>query len=145
MKRKKTYQAKGGSIERKWYVIDAKDKILGRLSTKAANVLRGKNKVEFTPHMDTGDFVIIVNAEQVRVTGKKEMNKKYFSHSGYPGGDKLMPLRDLRAKKPEEILKHSIRGMLPKGRLGDKLFKKLKVYKGLSHPHKAQRPEELKI
>ena len=145
MKRKKTYQAKASDLERKWYVVDAKEKVLGRLSTKVAAVLRGKNKVSFTPHVDTGDFVILINAQDVRVTGKKEEQKKYFSHSGYPGGDKLIPLKDLRAKKPDEILKHSIRGMLPKGRLGNAMFKKLKVYSGASHPHGAQRPRELKI
>ncbi len=145
MKRKRTYNAKPNDIKRKWYLVDAKNKVLGRISTKVANVLRGKNKVDFTPHVDTGDFVIIINAEMVGATGGKETDKIYFTHSGFPGGDKLIPLKDLRIKKPEEILKHSIRGMLPKGRLGNKIFKKLKVYKGAEHPHGAQNPKELKI
>jgi len=145
MKNRRTYQAKKETQKRKWHVVDAKDKTLGRLSVKVANVLRGKNKVEFTPHVDTGDFVIVINAEKVAVTGKKESDKTYFSHSGYPGGDRLLPLKDMRKRKPEDIIKHSIRGMLPKGRLGDKIFGKLKVYKGDAHPHKAQNPKELKI
>ena len=145
MKRKKTYQAKATELERKWYVVDAKEKILGRFSTKVASVLRGKNKASFTPHVDTGDFVIIINARHVKVTGKKEDEKTYFSHSYYPGGDRLTPLKVLREEKPTEIIKHSIRGMLPKGRLGAAMIKKLKVYGGESHPHKAQNPKELKL
>ena len=127
--------------DRKWYLVDAKDKVLGRLATEIAKVLRGKNKAIFTPNMDTGDFVIVVNAEKVRVTGKRESLKRYVRHSGYPGGQKETSFQEMMAKKPEFVINSAVKGMLPKNRLGRKLIKKLKVYKGENHPHQAQQPE----
>lgn len=127
--------------DRKWYLVDAKDKVLGRLATEIAKVLRGKNKAIFTPNMDTGDFVIVVNAEKVRVTGKRESLKKYVRHSGYPGGQKETSFQEMIAKKPEFVIHSAVKGMLPKNRLGRKLIKKLKIYTGESHPHQAQQPE----
>ena len=127
--------------DRKWYLVDAKDKVLGRLATEIAKVLRGKNKAIFTPNMDTGDFVIVVNAEKVRVTGKRESLKKYVRHSGYPGGQKETSFQEMIAKKPEFVIHSAVKGMLPKNRLGKKLIKKLKIYTGESHPHQAQQPE----
>ena len=126
---------------RKWYLFDAKDRVLGRLATEVAKVLRGKNKAIFTPNMDTGDFVIVVNAEKVRVTGKRESLKKYVRHSGYPGGQKETSFQEMMAKKPEFVIHSAVKGMLPKNRLGRKLIKKLKIYKGENHPHQAQKPE----
>ena len=127
--------------DRKWYLVDAKDKVLGRLATEIAKVLRGKNKAIFTPNTDTGDFVIVVNAEKVRVTGKRESLKRYVRHSGYPGGQKETSFQEMMAKKPEFVINSAVKGMLPKNRLGRKLIKKLKVYKGENHPHQAQQPE----
>ena len=127
--------------DRKWYIVDAKDKVLGRLATEIAKVLRGKNKAIFTPNTDTGDFVIVVNAEKVRVTGKRESLMKYVRHSGYPGGQKETSFQEMMAKKPEFVINSAVKGMLPKNRLGRKLIKKLKVYKGENHPHQAQQPE----
>lgn len=127
--------------DRKWYVVDAKNQVLGRLATEIAKVIRGKNKAIFTPNMDTGDFVIVVNAEKVRVTGKREKLKKYIRHSGYPGGQKETSFQDMIEKKPEFVIHSAVKGMLPKNRLGRKLIKKLKVYKGEDHPHQAQQPE----
>ena len=138
----KSYIAKPAEVERKWYVIDAEDKTLGKIATEVASILRGKKKPIYTPHVDTGDYVIVINAEKVRVTGKKEEQKIYKSHSGYPGGLKETTLRELRAKKPEEIIRHAVKGMMPKGKLGRQMFKKLKVYAGPEHPHTAQNPEE---
>lgn len=138
----KSYIAKPAEVERKWYVIDAEDKTLGKIASEAASILRGKKKPIYTPHVDTGDYVIVINAEKVRVTGKKEEQKIYKSHSGYPGGLKETTLRELRAKKPEEIIRHAVKGMMPKGKLGRQMFKKLKVYAGPEHPHTAQNPEE---
>jgi len=126
---------------RKWYLFDAKDRVLGRLATEVAKVLRGKNKAIFTPNMDTGDFVIVVNAEKVRVTGKRESLKKYVRHSGYPGGQKETSFQEMMAKKPEFVIHSAVKGMLPKNRLGRKLIKKLKIYKGENHRHQAQKPE----
>ena len=137
-----TFMANKGNIERKWYVIDAEDKTLGKIASEVASILRGKKKPIYTPHVDTGDYVIVINAEKVRVTGKKEEQKIYKSHSGYPGGLKETTLRELRAKKPEEIIRHAVKGMMPKGKLGRQMFKKLKVYAGPEHPHTAQNPEE---
>jgi large subunit ribosomal protein L13 len=128
---------------RKWYIVDAEDQILGRLAAKVAGVIRGKNKAIFTPNMDTGDFVIVVNADKVRMTGKREQQKSYFSHSGYPGGVSNTSFVEMKAKKPEYIIEHAVKGMLPKNRLGRQLIKKLKVYTGSEHPHKAQQPEPL--
>ena len=137
----KSYIAKPAEVERKWYVIDAEDKTLGKIASEVASILRGKKKPIYTPHVDTGDYVIVINAEKVRVTGKKEEQKIYKSHSGYPGGLKETTLRELRAKKPEEIIRHAVKGMMPKGKLGRQMFKKLKVYAGPEHPHTAQKPE----
>lgn len=138
----KSYIAKPAEVERKWYVIDAEDKTLGKIASEVASILRGKKKPIYTLHVDTGDYVIVINAEKVRVTGKKEEQKIYKSHSGYPGGLKETTLRELRAKKPEEIIRHAVKGMMPKGKLGRQMFKKLKVYAGPEHPHTAQNPEE---
>ena len=138
----KSYIAKPAEVERKWYVINAEDKTLGKIAAEVASILRGKKKPIYTPHVDTGDYVIVINAEKVRVTGKKEEQKIYKSHSGYPGGLKETTLRELRAKKPEEIIRHAVKGMMPKGKLGRQMFKKLKVYAGPEHPHTAQNPEE---
>ena len=139
----KSYIAKPAEVERKWYVIDAEDKTLGKIASEVASILRGKKKPIYTPHVDTGDYVIVINAEKVRVTGKKEEQKIYKSHSGYPGGLKETTLRELRAKKPEEIIRHAVKGMMPKGKLGRQMFKKLKVYAGPEHDHAAQKPEVL--
>ncbi|MBM6989817.1 MAG: 50S ribosomal protein L13 [Mobilibacterium timonense] len=138
----KSYIAKPADVERKWYVIDAEGKTLGKLAVEAAMILRGKKKPTYTPHVDTGDYVIVVNAEKVCVTGKKESDKIYKHHSGYPGGLKETPLKELRAKQPEEIIRHAVKGMMPKGKLGRQMYKKLKVYAGPEHPHAAQHPEE---
>ncbi|MDI9471174.1 MAG: 50S ribosomal protein L13 [Bacillota bacterium] len=141
----KTYVAKAGEIERVWYVVDAEGKTLGRLSTEIARVLTGKNKPIYTPFLDCGDYVIVVNAEKVLVTGKKADQKTYFSHSGYPGGAKLTPYRQVLAKRPERIIEHAVKGMLPKSALGRQMAKKLKVYSGPTHPHAAQQPIALDI
>lgn len=138
----RSYIAKPADVERKWYVIDAEGKTLGKLAVEAAMILRGKKKPTYTPHVDTGDYVIVVNAEKVCVTGKKESDKIYKHHSGYPGGLKETPLKELRAKQPEEIIRHAVKGMMPKGKLGRQMYKKLKVYAGPEHPHAAQHPEE---
>jgi large subunit ribosomal protein L13 len=131
--------------DRKWYVIDANDLVLGRLAAKTASVIRGKHKPIFTPNMDTGDFVIVVNAEKVKITGKRELMKTYFTHSMYPGGAKTKSFTELKAQKPEYIITEAVKGMLPKTRLGKKLLKKLKVYAGSEHPHAAQKPEPLSL
>lgn len=138
----KSYIAKPADVDRKWYVIDAEGKTLGKLAVETAMILRGKKKPIYTPHIDTGDYVIVINAEKVCVTGKKESDKIYKHHSGYPGGLKETPLKELRAKQPEEIIRHAVKGMMPKGKLGRQMFKKLKVYAGPEHPHAAQHPEE---
>lgn len=130
--------------DQKWYLVDAKDQVLGRLAVKIARVIRGKNKAFFTPNMDTGDFVVVINADKIRVTGKRESQKEYFSYSGYPGGAKYRSYAELMAKKPEWVVENAVKGMLPKTRLGKKIIKKLKVYAGESHPHVAQKPVELK-
>lgn len=141
---KTTFAAKG-DVERKWYVVDAKDAILGRLASRIAVYLRGKNKPQFTPNADTGDFVVVVNADKVKLTGKKLDNKMYYRHSGYPGGLKAMTAKERLSKKPEEVIIDAVGGMLPKGRLGRAMLKKLKVYRGPEHPHKAQKPEKLSL
>ena len=138
----KSYIAKPQEVEHKWYVIDAKGNRLGKLASEAASILRGKKKPIYTPHVDCGDYVIVVNAEKVHVTGKKETDKIYKSYSGYPGGLKEITLGEMREKKPEEIIRHAIKGMMPKGKLGRQMYKKLKVYAGSEHPHAAQNPEE---
>ncbi len=139
----KTRFAKKDEIERKWYVVDAKDAVLGRLATKIATYIRGKNKPIFTPNVDTGDFVIVINADKVRLTGKKLTDKVYYHHSGYVGGIKARTAKEILEKKPEEIIEKAVWGMLPKNKLGRAMIKKLKVYKGSEHPHKAQTPEIL--
>ena len=131
--------------DRKWYIVDAKDQVLGRMATEIAKVIRGKNKAIFTPNMDTGDFVVVVNADKVRVTGKREKLKQYISHSGYPGGQKITSFKEMMKKKPEFVVESAVKGMLPKNRLGRKLIRKLKVYSGEDHPHKAQKPEVLSL
>jgi large subunit ribosomal protein L13 len=141
----RTLFAKEGDFERKWYLVDAKDAVLGRLAVKIANYLRGKNKPIFTPNCDTGDFIIVINADKVKLTGKKLDNKVYYRHSGYPGGLKAETARERLNKYPERILTDAVWGMLPKGRLGRAMIKKLKVYKGTGHPHAAQKPEILSI
>ncbi|NPV54033.1 MAG: 50S ribosomal protein L13 [Firmicutes bacterium] len=140
-----TYSVKAGEIEKKWYVVDATGKTLGRLATQVARVLRGKHKPIYTPHMDIGDHVIVVNAEKVAVTGDKLNKKIYYTHSLYPGGLKAIRLIDLLKTKPERVIEHAVRGMLPHNRLGRKMIRKLRVYKGPEHPHEAQRPEKLEI
>jgi large subunit ribosomal protein L13 len=140
----KTYMATPSTIERKWYVVDA-DKTLGRLAAEVAKVLRGKHKPTFTPHMDTGDHVIIINADKVRLTGKKLVQKVYFRHSGYLGGDKYTKAGDMLAKNPVRMVELAVRGMVPHNRLGSQIIKKLHVYAGSEHPHAAQKPEVLTI
>ena len=139
----KTQFAKKGEIERKWYVVDAKDAVLGRLATKIATYLRGKNKPVFTPNVDTGDFIIVINADKVRLTGRKLDDKVYYHHTGYIGGIKAQTARSMMGKQPEKIIEKAVWGMLPKNTLGKQMLKKLKVYKGAEHPHKAQAPEIL--
>lgn len=129
--------------DKKWYLVDAKDQILGRLASQVASIIRGKNKAIFTPNMDTGDFVVVVNADKVKVTGKRETLKQYIRHTGYPGGQKMTNIQDMLIKKPEFIVENAVKGMLPKNRLGKKLIKKLKVYAGEDHPHTAQKPESI--
>ncbi len=137
----KSYIAKPQEVERKWYVLDAEGKTLGRLASEAASILRGKKKPIYTPHVDTGDYVIIINAEKVEVTGKKRKEKIYKRHTGYPGGLREITFEKLLERKPEEILRHAVKGMLPKGPLGREMAKKLKVYAGPEHKHEAQKPE----
>ena len=137
----KCYIAKPAEVERKWYVVDAEGKTLGRLASEVASVLRGKNKPIYTPHVDCGDYVIVINAEKIEVTGKKRKEKIYKRHTGYPGGLKEITFEKLLEKQPEEILRHAVKGMLPKGPLGRDMAKKLKVYAGAEHKHEAQKPE----
>ncbi|MBE9054761.1 MULTISPECIES: 50S ribosomal protein L13 [Sphaerospermopsis] len=139
----KTYLPPQEKLEREWYVVDATDKRLGRLASEIAMVLRGKRKAEYTPHLDTGDFVVVINAEKVAVTGKKRTQKVYRRHSGRPGGMKTETFAKLQQRLPERILEHAVKGMLPKNSLGKQLFTKLKVYAGPTHPHAAQKPKEL--
>jgi len=141
----KTYVAKPETVKREWFVIDATDKTLGRLATEAARRLRGKHKPEYTPHVDTGDYIVVVNAEKVTVTGNKKQDKMYYSHTGYPGGLKEVNFEKLQAHKPEMIIEKAVKGMLPKGPLGRAMFRKLKVYAGKEHSHAAQQPQVLDI
>ena len=136
-----TFTIKQAEINPEWHLIDAAGKTLGRLATEIARRIRGKHKPEFTPSMDTGDFVVVINAEKLKVTGKKTKDKLYYHHSGYPGGIKSISFEKLMAKDPTQILQHAVKGMLPKGPLGRKMFKKLKVYSGAEHPHIAQQPK----
>ena len=141
----KTYTAKPGEIERRWYVVDAEGQNLGRLATRIADTLRGKNKPQFTPHVDTGDFVVVVNAEKIAVTGKKLDEKIYYRHSGYPGGLKQRTLREQLERRPTEVLRTAVKGMLPKNKLAARQLTKLKIYAGPEHPHTAQAPQQLEV
>lgn len=141
----KTYSVKQDEIERDWFVVDAQDKVLGRLATELARVLRGKHKPIYTPHLDVGDFVVVINAEKVQLTGRKWDQKMYYNHSGYPGGMRVTPARKMLEDKPEELVRRAVKGMLPKGSLGRSQLKKLKVYTGSDHPHQAQQPKDLEV
>jgi len=143
--RVKTYTPKAADIQREWFVIDAKDQTLGRLATQIAVLLRGKHKPIFAPHMDVGDYVIVVNCDKIRVTGRKLDQKIYYRHSGYPGGLKSETLREMLRQHPERVIQTAVRGMLPKNRLGRKMIKKLKIYAGDTHPHQAQKPKVFKL
>ena len=136
----KTFSAKASEVSRKWWIIDAKDQVLGRVGVKAANLLRGKEKAIYTPHVDTGDFVVVINAEKVRLTGKKEEQKMFMSFSGFVGGHKTENVRGRRARHPELLIEHAVRGMIPHNCLGRDVYRKLKVYRGDLHPHAAQQP-----
>jgi large subunit ribosomal protein L13 len=140
-----TFSAKANEVDRKWWLIDAKDQVLGRVAVKAAKLLRGKEKSIFTPHVDTGDFVIVINADRVRVSGKKEEQKSFMSFSGYVGGHKSENIRARRARHPELLIERAVRGMIPHNRLGRAVYRKLKVYRGESHPHNAQQPQSVKL
>lgn len=139
----KTHLPKVNLDERKWHVIDANGAVLGRLAAQVANVLRGKNKPVFTPHLDAGDFVVVINAEKVKVTGKKETDKEFMTYSGWKGGEKYRSVAQVRAKQPENLIHHAVKGMVPKNRLGRQLLTKLKVYRGDKHPHAAQQPAQM--
>ena len=143
----KTFSAKPagvpGGIEQKWYVVDAENEVVGRLAARIATILRGKHKPEYTPHVDTGDFIVVVNADKVRFTGKKETDKQYFRHTGFPGGVKLSTPKEVRQSKPEFIVENAVKGMLPRTKLGRQMISKLNVYAGPDHPHAAQEPESL--
>jgi large subunit ribosomal protein L13 len=141
----KTYSAKSESVKRDWYVVDAAGKTLGRMATEIANRLRGKHKPEFTPHVDTGDYVVVVNAEKVKVTGKKASDKIYYHHTGFPGGIRATSFEKLQEKAPERIIQQAVKGMMPRNKLSRAMLGKLKVYAGSEHPHAAQQPVELNI
>jgi len=142
---KLTKFVKSEDAEQKWYLVDAEGQVLGRLASKIAMIIRGKNKAIFTPNTDTGDFVVVINAEKVKLTGKREQLKEYKRHSGYPGGQTITAYKDMIAKKPEFVVENAVKGMLPKTKLGNKLIKKLKVYSGINHPHTAQKPELISL
>ncbi len=139
----KTISAKPGSVERTWYVVDAENQVVGRLASQIASILRGKHKPSYTPHVDCGDYVVVINADKVRFTGNKELAKEYDRYSGYPGGRRTRTVADVRARHPERIVETAVKGMMPKGPLGRQMFKKLKVYAGAEHPHEAQQPQAL--
>ena len=143
--KKVTKFIKSSDAEKKWFLVDAQDKVLGRLATKVARIIRGKNKAIFTPNSDTGDFVVVINAEKVKFTGKRQTLKTYSHHSGYPGGLKTKSVQEMMSKKPEFLVHNAVQGMLPKTRLGKQLIKKLKVYAGNVHPHEAQKPETINL
>jgi large subunit ribosomal protein L13 len=145
MKRQDTYYAKPKDIDRKWYIIDAKNQILGRIASKVASILRGKEKASFTPSVDVGDFVVVINAKDIKVTGNKDTDKQYHSHSGYPGGLKTISYKDLMQKDATKVLHNAIKGMLPKNRIGRAMIKKVKIYAQSEHPHAAQKCVELKL
>ena len=141
----KTYYAKPNEVEREWVLIDATDQVLGRVAAKAAHILKGKHKPQYTPHVDTGDFVIIINADKIKVTGNKATAKEYYRHTGYPGGLKCETFQEAMIKHPTRVIEHAVKGMLPKNTLGRKQGMKLKVYAGPEHPHAAQKPREIKL
>jgi large subunit ribosomal protein L13 len=141
----KTFSAKAELVDRKWWIIDARDQVLGRVAVKAANLLRGKEKAIVTPHVDTGDFVVVINADKVRLTGKKEEQKTFMSFSGFVGGHKSESARARRARHPELLVEHAVRGMIPHNKLGRQVYRKLKVYKGEEHPHVAQQPQTVAL
>lgn len=141
----KTFSAKAHEVKRDWYIIDASNKTLGRLAAKIAHRLRGKHKAEYTPHVDTGDYIVVTNVETIKVTGRKFKNKIYYSHTGFPGGIKEISFEKLQAKHPERVLERAVKGMLPKNSLGRDMFRKLKIYVGSEHPHAAQQPKQLDI
>lgn len=141
----KTYTPKLEDIQRQWYVVDAEDKILGRLATRIASVLRGKHKPMFTPHLDTGDYVVVINAEKVRLSGDKAEKKEYFRHSGYVGGGRHIPFKRMLQTHPDRVIRLAVKGMLPKNKLGRRMRKKLRVYAGSEHPHESQQPKQLEI
>lgn len=141
----KTYTVSASEIEREWWVVDAEDRVLGRLASEVARILRGKHKPTYSPHLDVGDHVIVVNAGKIRLTGNKEETKRYFRHSGYMGGDKMVPFKWMRERRPERVIERAVKGMLPRGPLGRQMAKKLRVYPGPEHPHEAQQPEPLEL
>ncbi len=141
----KTFSAKADQVDRKWWIIDARDQVLGRVAVKAANLLRGKEKAIVTPHVDTGDFVVVINADKVRLTGKKEEQKSFMSFSGFVGGHKTETARSRRARHPELLVEHAVRGMIPHNKLGRAVYRKLKVYSGEEHPHVAQQPQTVAL
>ncbi|MCL2871094.1 MAG: 50S ribosomal protein L13 [Coriobacteriia bacterium] len=141
----KTYYAKPGEVQRDWVLVDATDMVLGRLATRVAEILKGKTKPQYTPHIDVGDFVVVINAEKIRLTGNKAADKSYFSHSGYPGGLKEVSFERMLEKHPERIIEKAVKGMLPKNSLGRSMGKKLKVYAGPEHPHVAQNPQAIEL
>lgn len=141
----KTYTVSENDIERSWWVVDAEDRVLGRLASEIARILRGKHKPTFSRHLDVGDYVVVVNAEKVRLTGNKEETKRYFRHSGHMGGEKLVPFERMRARRPEWIVERAVKGMMPKNNLGRQMAKKLRVYAGPDHPHEAQEPRPLEL
>ena len=141
----KTFTPKPEDVQRKWWVVDAEGKVLGRLASEIATVLRGKRKPIYSPHLDTGDFVVVINADKIRLTGNKEETKQYFRHTGYMGGEKFIPFKDMLAQHPERVIELAVKGMLPKNNLGRLMRRKLKVYAGPNHPHEAQQPQPLEI
>ncbi|MFT5142293.1 MAG: large subunit ribosomal protein L13 [Rhodothermales bacterium] len=141
----KTVSARAQDVDRKWFVVDGENQVVGRLASQVASILRGKHKPSFTPHVDTGDYIIVINADKVRFTGSKETDKTYFRHTGYPGGARTRTPREVRERKPTFIVENAVKGMLPKGPLGRQMLKKLKAYAGTDHPHEAQQPETLTL
>jgi len=139
----KTFSLRTQDVQREWFIVDAKDKVLGRLATKIATILRGKHKPTFTPHVDNGDFIVVINAEKIALTGQKAQNKYYTRHSAHPGGFRVRTFEEVRRKHPERIIEQAVRGMLPKNSLGRQMLKKLKIYAGTDHPHSAQQPKDL--
>ena len=141
----KTYSVRAGEIERDWYVVDASDQVLGRMASEIARILRGKHKPIYSPHMDVGDYVVVINAARIRLTGKKSEQKEYFRHSGYMGGDRMIPFKRMMERYPERVVRLAVRGMLPKTKLGRRMLRKLRVYAGAEHPHGPQSPRPLEL